>query len=257
VFFRWNNPGRGRDLVVFIGEAQPATGTYAYAHQLLEMAEGMGVERVFTFASMAAGLHPSENPKVTGVATDRDMLGELERAEVEPLREGQLGGLNGVLIGVAAERGLSGVCLLAEIPFFAATVPNPKAARAALSVFSVLAGIDISLEELNKHAAVIDKALIEAMEKMERSQEGGEESGTEEAEDEEEQQEESTPPAESAGTGKQEAKLDYATRNRIERMFQESARDRSRAMKLKEELDRLGVFEQYEDRFLDLFRRAE
>jgi proteasome assembly chaperone (PAC2) family protein len=98
VFFRWNNPS-GRDLVVFLGEAQPATGTYAYAHELLETAARIGIERVVTFASMASGLRPGESPRVTGVATSAGTLAELRRAEVEPLADGQIGGLNGVILG--------------------------------------------------------------------------------------------------------------------------------------------------------------
>ena len=43
-------------------------------------------------------------------------------------------------------------------------------------------------------------------------------------------------------------------RIRIEQLFERAAADRSRAYELKNELDRLGVFKDYEDRFLDLFR---
>ena len=43
-------------------------------------------------------------------------------------------------------------------------------------------------------------------------------------------------------------------RIRIEQSFERAAADRSRAYELKNELDRLGVFKDYEDRFLDLFR---
>ena len=45
-------------------------------------------------------------------------------------------------------------------------------------------------------------------------------------------------------------------RSQIERLFEEAKKDPGRAMNLKHELDRLGVFKRYEDRFLDLFRRA-
>ena len=37
-------------------------------------------------------------------------------------------------------------------------------------------------------------------------------------------------------------------------MFAKAREDRAKAFELKEELDRLGVFDQYEDRFLDLFK---
>ena len=53
-----------------------------------------------------------------------------------------------------------------------------------------------------------------------------------------------------------EPTLDPETRQRIEALFDQVARDRGKAVRLKRELDRLGVFDQYEDRFLDLFRKG-
>jgi hypothetical protein len=43
---------------------------------------------------------------------------------------------------------------------------------------------------------------------------------------------------------------------RIEELFQEAAKDRSKAFELKQELDRLGILKEYEDLFLDLFKKA-
>ena len=275
IFFRWTNPGPGRDLLVFLGEAQPATGSYAYANELLDMAQTLGVERVVTFASMASGLHPSEDPKVTGAATDEGTLGELRRVEVQPMQDGQIGGLNGVLLGAAAHRGIPGMSLLAEIPFFAAAVPNPKAAKAALSVFTVLAEVDISLQELSRHASAMDRLLIEAMKKIQEQEDGeGEEPdipGLEVESDPDEIGEAPPPssePSSSAASSQTpssgaatptppERKLDYQTRRHVEQLFHEARSDRAKAVRLKEELDRLGIYPQYEDRFLDLFRRAE
>ena len=54
---------------------------------------------------------------------------------------------------------------------------------------------------------------------------------------------------------KKEKGLDYATRQKIEKLFGDAAKDRAKAFGLKRELDKLGVFKQYEDRFLDLFER--
>ena len=264
VFFRWQRPGGQRELIVFLGEAQPTSGSTAYARELLDAAAAFGVRRVVTFASMASSLHPADNPKVYGVATDAATLAELGELEVEPLGDGEIGGLNGLLLSAAAERGLPGFCLLAEIPFFAAAVPNPKAARAALSVFCVLSGIEVSLEELDQHAAAVDEALIEAFEQMERSQDEKPDEDEEGDDDEEsseavrpeqgEAPEPPAPPAAPAAPG--EPKLDFAARKRIEQLFEEARKDTSKSLALKQELDRLGVFKKYEDRFLDLFRRA-
>jgi proteasome assembly chaperone (PAC2) family protein len=273
LFFKWTNPRRsGRDLVVFLGEAQPATGTYRYAQEFVKYVKDLGVERIVTFASMASALHPARDPKVSGVATDAEMLDELHKAEVQTVSAGQIGGLNGLVLATGMEEGIPGIALLAEIPFFAAGVPNPKAARAALSVFTILAGIDLSLEELNQHAEVVDRALIDAYERMQEEQADDDEGETEEgegeavvegtegeetAEGESETTAEGPQPEQVEAPKKPGDSLDPASRRRIERLFDAAKKDRSSAMALKGELDRLGVFTEYENRFLDLFRRAD
>lgn len=263
VFYKWKKPGgagNGRDLIVFLGEAQPSSGSYAFAHELLEHASKFGVERIVTFASMASQLHPSKDPRVFAVATDKSVLGELDGMDVEELEQGQISGLNGLLLGAGAERELGGICLLGEIPFFAAGVPNPKAARAVLEIFSQLAKLKLDLSELDEHVETVDRALIELLEQMREQQ--GEEGGIpadiplpeEPGEDEEEEEEEKEPPSAAKPKEKQ---IDPASRQRIRQLFHEAKRDRTKAFQLKEELDRLGVFAEYEDQFLNLFRRGE
>ena len=51
-------------------------------------------------------------------------------------------------------------------------------------------------------------------------------------------------------------RLPGSSRVKIEKLFKEAQADRNRALALKAELDRLGVFDLYEDRFLDLFREG-
>ncbi|MBM3995277.1 MAG: hypothetical protein FJ303_14160 [Planctomycetes bacterium] len=55
----------------------------------------------------------------------------------------------------------------------------------------------------------------------------------------------------------QEEGLSAADEKRIEELFEKSKQDRSKTFELKQELDRLNVFKDYEDRFLDLFKKAE
>jgi hypothetical protein len=204
---------------------------------------------------LASQLHPAAEPRVAAVATDKKTLAELERLEIRPLQDGEIGGLNGVLLGGAVERGLTGVCLLGEIPFFAAGVPNPKGALAALRAFAALAEVKLDTEALEGHAKQMEEALLELMQRMkdEAKQQGEAEVESEAVEaeaneDAEDEDPEATKPAESA--------LDFAARQRIEELFEEARKDRSKGMRLKAELDRLGCFKLYENRFLDLFKRA-
>jgi len=269
MIFEWKNPRGGRDLMIFIGEAQPTVGGYALCHRLLDFATQRNASRLFTFAAMASQLHPSNTPRVFGATTDQALLTQLQSVKVKILKEGQISGLNGVLLAAGAERSVPGVCLLGELPYFAAGVPNPKASLAVLEVFCALSGIDIDLAEIKEQASAVERGLIQLLEKLQEAARQQAESGEEgftvpefaqPGDDDEDEDDETDAP--SAGPSndqskKQEKSLDYGTRRRIDSMFEAAHQDRSKAVQLKHELDRLGVFEQYEDRFLDLFRKAE
>jgi proteasome assembly chaperone (PAC2) family protein len=66
--------------------------------------------------------------------------------------EGTIGGLNGLLLGVARQRGIEGVCLLGEMPIYATRIANPKAAQAVLEVLTKMLGIEMDLEDLTAMA---------------------------------------------------------------------------------------------------------
>jgi predicted ATP-grasp superfamily ATP-dependent carboligase len=225
--------------VVFLGEAQPPIGKYAFCRQLIAHVRPLGVERVFTFAAMATQMHPEHRSRVFGAATDRESLEELKRLELQVLEDGHIGGLNGVLLGAAAEEGLRGACLLGEMPHIFSQLPFPKASLAILEVFTAIAGIDLDLTELSEQAKVMDQQLGELLARVEQAY------GQQHAAEEE------TYGPEAA----EEERVSSADRQRIEDLFGQAARDRSKAFELKQELDRLGVFKDYEDRFLDLFKK--
>jgi hypothetical protein len=241
--FVWHDPKQTRDVVVFIGEAQPPAGKYAFCHRLIEYARQLGVERVFTFAAMATNMHPDQPSRVFGAVTNEENLDELKHLEVEPLEQGHISGLNGVLLGAAAEAGVSGTCLLGEMPHFFAQLPYPKASLAVLEIFVQLAGITIDLAELFEQAEEVDRQLSSLMEELEHALERRQRESEEEVDEE-------YPLAAS-----EEDALTVEDEQRIERLFGQARQDRSKAYELKRELDRLEVFGDYEDRFLDLFKK--
>jgi uncharacterized protein len=238
-FFVWTDPEQKHDLVIFLGEAQPPIGKYAFCRQLIKYAKQIGIERVFTFAAMATRMHPEHDSRVFGAATDEKSLEELKHLELELLQDGHIGGLNGVLLGAAAESDLHGACLLGEMPHIFSQLPFPKASLAILEVFSTITSIDIDFAELAEQAKAMEEQLGEILSRVEQ------EYGRSFQEDDE--------PAPEA---KEEEALKAADRQRIEVLFTQAAKDRSKAFELKQELDRLGAFKEYEDRFLDLFKKA-
>lgn len=243
-FFACHNPDGPHDLMVFLGEAQPVVGKYHMCRQIIEFAKSWGAERVVTFAAMATNMRPEHPARVFGVATDEKLLNELKRLEVEIMSDGQISGLNGLLLGAAAEADLPGMCLLGEMPHVFAQLPFPKASLAILEVFSTLARINVDLTELAEKASLTERQLSELLARVEQELTIKEESSVEE-----ESAEEATPA--------ETETIDPAEYERIEQLFQSAATNRSKAFELKQELDRLGLFKKYEDRFLDLFRKPE
>ena len=250
-FFVWKNPKGSHDLLIFLGEAQPASDGYAFCHCLLDYAQQYDVKRIFTFAAMATQLHPSHDPRVFGVATNETVLQNLSTLEVEILKEGQISGLNGVLLAAGAERKIPGICLMGEIPFFAAGVPNLKASGAILNIFNSLADVTLDFTELNNQAKQFDNVILLLLEKMKETarQQSDQEGFSVPEFDTSDDDDDSDEPKDSV--------LDDAVRKRIDLLFEGAMKDRDRAFQLKEELDRLGVFAQFENRFLDLFKKAD
>jgi proteasome assembly chaperone (PAC2) family protein len=168
-FFLWRDPGQKHDLVVFLGEAQPPIGKYRLCRHLITYARELGVERVFTFAAMATQMHPEQRSRVFCAATDRESLEELQRLELQLLQDGNIGGLNGVLLGAAAEGGLRGACLLGEMPHIFSQLPFPKASLAILEVFTTLTGIDLDFTELAEQARATEEQLGALLARMEQA----------------------------------------------------------------------------------------
>src|SRR5690606_22410462 len=123
------------------------------------------------------------------------------------------------------------VCLLGEMPSIIAQLPYPKASLAVLQMFASIGGISLNYEELEAQAEMMDQKLAEILSKMEGAFESSESSdeelyGVSSASDD---------------------KLTPEDERHIDKLFQQAEVDRSKAYELKRELDRLEVFDRYED----------
>ena len=232
------------DLVVFLGEAQPPQGKYQFCESLIELASELGVQRVFTFAAMGTQMHPEHRSRVFAVGTDQDSLQLLPSGNIDLLQEGQISGLNGVLLGAALSQGLPGVCLLGEMPHMFAQLPYPKASLAVLNVFTSMANIQLDTRELSEQATAVERKLGEWLTTIQESLEQKQAEGLGD-----EGHDEFNPPP--------PAGLSNDEEQQIEDLFEEASRDRTKAYELKRLLDQLDVFANYENRFLDLFQSTK
>jgi len=176
--------GAVRDIILFIGDEQPhdklaryAKGGKAYemAQLVIDMAERFECRRIYTSGAAVALLHHSRKPRVLVVPNTDRLIGEIKTYHNTTLlseiqgKEGQgaISGLNGLLLGVAAERGFDALCVMGEIPVYLQGMlfPYPKASLAVLEVLSEMLSLELDFKKLkvwsNKVEQKIDQLLAE------------------------------------------------------------------------------------------------
>ncbi|MBI4846664.1 MAG: PAC2 family protein, partial [Candidatus Omnitrophica bacterium] len=243
-FYFWkNNQGR-HDLIIFICESQPSVEKgYNYAKLVLDVAATFNVKRVFTFASMPSPIDHTQDSRVWGTATDKKILNELRKFDISVMLSGQISGLNGLLLSVARERGIEGICFLAEIPLYALQIENPKASKAVLGVFLKLLQVKMDFNALDERAKIIEDE-IEKLVDYFKSGTGSDPISEEDIEV-------------IKKTLASVTRLPESARLKIEELFKVAEKDITKANELKNELDRWQIYKEYEDRFLDLFKQKE
>ncbi len=151
-----------KDIIICVGDSQPSTSeeAVALAEQIIDIAEKHNVKMIYTMAA-----YPSDypdTPKVYGVYTDEKLKEPLEAYGVEFLEgEGAVNGLNGILIGVAKNRGIHGVCLMGEIRY--ANVPQHLSSKAVLDKLSAILELDVDTSQLVKRAEKIDASIRKSL----------------------------------------------------------------------------------------------
>jgi proteasome assembly chaperone (PAC2) family protein len=166
-----------KDLIIFIGEEQPAFGgrmyasgdkAYEMANLVIDVGLQFGCQRIYTSGACVSPIHHQMKPRVCAVVSSEELKEEVIRtsntvlmSELEGRSEGEgvITGLNGLLLGVAKKRGLGGICLMGEIPDWlsGASFPYPRASRSVLEVFAEILGIQVDLGFLEKIEGQIEE----------------------------------------------------------------------------------------------------
>ncbi len=237
-------------VIIFEAESQlPGQAGLKVASELLDAIKPAGVKVVYTGAAFAMPMSVRQESRVFGVATDERLKSTFSSLNVEPLQEGSISGLNGLLLGLAHSRGIPAACFLATMPQYAVETPNPKASRALVTVFQRILNTSVDMTEINRQVEEADRLMGEFEERVSlvirRLQQE-----TELRQRHTENEGEGT-----EAPGQEERPEPYQLMQHIEELFDRAQRDRSAIALLKQELDRWGLFSLYEDRFLDLFDR--
>ncbi len=232
-FFYTEDP----EIIILEGEAQLSGNAAAEViFAVLDIALRYNVNQIYTGAAYASNLSSRNSSVVYGAANKSSLMEELEVYGVEALSDGQITGMNGTLIGFAARRSIDAACLLATMPIYAVTIPNPKSSLALVRVWEQILGAELDKTELENESRKMEENMGLIEEKI-RSV-----SNTVLSDQEKEV------------LSEEEEQIPAYIMEKIEKLFGEAKKDKGKVDKLKQELDRWDLYEHYEDRFLDLFR---
>jgi hypothetical protein len=132
------------DLILLCGDAQPLKPPHMYnlAGEILKALASYDVTDIVTLAAYVG----TSEETVYGVATDPGLARALEDGGVTLLRNGIVGGLNGILVGLAPLYGIRGVCIMGKTDREKAV--DHSAAEGLIGATSDLLGLDVPMEIL-------------------------------------------------------------------------------------------------------------
>jgi hypothetical protein len=234
----------GNDLIIFISDAQPdLTKAQDYCKCIIHIAKSFNVKMIVSFASMPQAIDHSQNSNIWFCATSEELNNDLKRYNFNLLTEGQISGMNGLFLGIARKEAFPGFCLLAEIPLYTIQIENPKASYAVLKAFTKILNIQIDFSALIEQAQVIEDEINKLLDYLKLDSTVAP-IGEEDIE-------------KIKKSLSQLTKLPASIKEKIDQLFLSAQKDISKAGELKVELDKWNVYKEYEDRFLDLFKKRK
>lgn len=233
------------DLILFLSNAQPDLLRYEeYVEAMFSILRIFDIKMVISFAAMPLPIEHTQKPGVWFSATDDKLKEILLKYGLNLMSEGHISGMNGLFLALAKQRGFRGFCLLGEIPFYTIQIENPRASYAILEVLGRILNLSLDLQPLIQQAEVIEQQIEQIIDYLKT----GTPSPTPITEEEIERIRKSL---------SQYTKLPDSVKHNIEKLFEQAKKDISKANILKQELDKWNVYKEYEDRFLDLFKKPK
>jgi hypothetical protein len=139
------------DLVIFTGDFNPSDPRrlYEICYEVLKMAERVDVKILYSIGA-ALRQNTSTSNGVYGAVNNEQIFDMISKFNMKVLEgEGEIIGFNGLILGLAKERGLNAMCILGEIDN--PNVIQPMTAKAILHTLTKILGIpSLDMAELEE-----------------------------------------------------------------------------------------------------------
>jgi uncharacterized protein (TIGR00162 family) len=152
-------------IAFLVGDYQSASaeGHYLLAEAYLDIAERLGVRRIYTLGGYGVG-HLVSEPRVLSAVNREELRPDVEAAGAEFNRDEPPGGIigaSGLLLGLSLRRGMDAVCLMGETSGY---LVDPRAASSLLAVLSALIGVEVDKSQLETRAAEMEQVIAKLTE---------------------------------------------------------------------------------------------
>lgn len=262
-YTRWQDT----DFLLFYSDFIPSENNMLkLAHDFLNFLQCLDIQYLITFAGVPSNILHTDTPKVYLAATHNvKNLSNMVKPALEKLSSGVIEGMNGVVLSLLRDYDIEGYCFVVEVPFYTIDMYNPQSAKVVLNIIEqifkfqldynkVLQDIKLLDEHLRTIFSDVNEKVKQLLSQMERRR--------------------------GSGKGKKEMfsiiddyvsynldngitfeelkkrlkfSLPESAKKKINELFKLAAENIEYAKQLKEELDRWGVYKEYEDKFLSLF----
>src|SRR5215210_1876326 len=145
-----NDQLSSKDLILLTGDSQPVVpgSEYVLSEQILDLITKFKISNIYSLASYVTGTFVND-PKIYGTATNPEMVKSFRSFNISTLDNGNITGMNGLILGLGKLRGIEGICLLGETSGY---VIDAKASKNLLEIVNNVLGIHINMDEMNKRS---------------------------------------------------------------------------------------------------------
>jgi len=158
-FYYWKNMKSTGDLLLF-GSRPPAMNQHEMIDLILDLAEAFHVSRIYTVGGMQANTAHTAEPRIFGIINNPGLRSHLAKYEIESGTDynGPVS-INGLLLGLAKQRGIDAISLWVRVPSYISEIPNPRISMTILEVLTAMLDISIDLNEIESEARHADKQI--------------------------------------------------------------------------------------------------
>lgn len=152
--FYWKGES-AHDLVLLIG-AEPHLRWHRFGQLILDVAQQVGVVRVYALGGIYDATPHTAEPRVSGLVNEARLLTELVAHDIEPATYMGPVSFHGPLLDMCRERNIEGISLWGRAPHYI-PIHNPKVISAVVSRLARMLEIDIDISELREAAQGLDR----------------------------------------------------------------------------------------------------